>query len=379
MERKWWPTGKNVCRECLSAPSLQQLIDEKASDETECSYCYKLGAVSLDYLLEHRIMPAIWAEYTEAGDELGWSDGEWVGSPTDTYDLIEELFGGYDESGGECLTEDLRESIVDVEWCRQDYYGVKPEEAPLFRWRGFARIVKHHSRYFFGSITIEKEPSEQYETDVLGFLAEMKTLIEGDLLRTILPGEFIYRARVDVKKHDSLKELGAPPVLDARFSNRMTPAGISMFYGGFDSETAKEEVGPVRDKKVLSLASFRLVRGINIVDFSRLPVAPDFFDLGNRDRRYLCMFLYSFVRELNAPVEKDGREHIEYVPTQVLTEYLKSNLNVDGMIFPSARNHHGKCIVLWSNDFVPDWRGNASGLELVDVKYEPEDFTPSDS
>src|SRR5262249_23506696 len=56
---------------------------------------------------------------------------------------------------------------------------------------------------------------------------------------------------------------------------------------------------------------------------------------------------------LAKPIKKDDREHIEYVPTQVVTEFLRHEFRtegghrVKGIIYQSARNGKGKCCVLF--------------------------------
>lgn len=369
MTRQWWPTGKYVCECCCTAPSLQRAIRKNIVQGRGCDFCEETRAASLDYLMERHIMPAIWNEYSEAGDELAWDEGEYVGKHLDTYDFVEDIIGDYDGTGSGKLTDTLRDSIRDTHWCRSNYYGVQPEEEKLFQWRGFAQIVKHSTRYFFGSTVIEKEPSEQRETDIICFLNDLREIVERELLWRMRPQTRIYRARIDKVKHSTIQELGAPLCRKACYSNRMSPAGISMLYGAMDAHTAMAEVGKVEDGKILSLASIELTPEIQVVDFSRLPAAPDFFDLDQSPRRYLCQFLRSFVQELNAPIEKDGQEHIEYVPTQVLTEYLKTTMLIDGMVFPSARHRGGKCVVLWSTAFVPDWRGHSPGISLSAVEH----------
>jgi hypothetical protein len=50
---------------------------------------------------------------------------------------------------------------------------------------------------------------------------------------------------------------------------------------------------------------------------------------------------------------KDGREHIDYVPTQVVTEYFRHVFKdgdgqpVKGILYPSARQDGGVCCVLF--------------------------------
>ncbi|WP_339917977.1 RES family NAD+ phosphorylase [Yeosuana marina] len=58
----------------------------------------------------------------------------------------------------------------------------------------------------------------------------------------------------------------------------------------------------------------------------------------------------SFVTEISLPVFKKDLV-LEYLPTQVITEYIRYNtdLNVDGMIYSSAKESNAKNIVLFYN------------------------------
>ena len=51
--------------------------------------------------------------------------------------------------------------------------------------------------------------------------------------------------------------------------------------------------------------------------------------------------MWEFVKSITAPVAHDGREHIEYVPTQILTEYFRGRVKgegasrLDGIVYPA--------------------------------------------
>ena len=85
-----------------------------------------------------------------------------------------------------------------------------------------------------------------------------------------------------------------------------------------------------------------------MVDLTRLPAEPSMFDpeLG-RLRRHI-RFLHMFIEQLTARVETD-HEDIEYVPTQIVTEYLLHVLDggeqVRGLIYQSS-NSQGACVAL---------------------------------
>jgi RES domain len=59
------------------------------------------------------------------------------------------------------------------------------------------------------------------------------------------------------------------------------------------------------------------------------------------------LFLWSFARDLRKPVVLDGREHIEYVPTQVVTEYMRwfPAAAIDGILYTSAQNGGTSCVI----------------------------------
>ena len=85
----------------------------------------------------------------------------------------------------------------------------------------------------------------------------------------------------------------------------------------------------------------------------------------------ICGSQYSFVRDFVQAVEKDGREHIEYVPTQVVTEYFRRVFRdtdgepIRGIIYPSSRHEGGKSYVLFfvSENFTQDDRDDVTSAE----------------
>ena len=59
-----------------------------------------------------------------------------------------------------------------------------------------------------------------------------------------------------------------------------------------------------------------------MIDMTALPELPSLFE--DVAQRYdTVLFLRRFAEDIVLPIELDGREHIEYVPTQVFTEYLR--------------------------------------------------------
>jgi hypothetical protein len=167
----------------------------------------------------------------------------------------------------------------------------------------------------------------------------------------------IFRVRVHDPANRLLTaaELGTPSRGSARFSNRMSPAGIPMFYGAFDEQTAIAETYDASqgNQVVITVAEFVTARDFPVLDLTKLPQIPSLFDSDRRDTRPGLIFLNDFISDLSAPIEKNGREHIEYVPTQVVTEFFRhcykhpTHGAVRGILYKSAQRTGGDCCVLF--------------------------------
>lgn len=120
----------------------------------------------------------------------------------------------------------------------------------------------------------------------------------------------------------------------------MNVAGIPVFYGSFESDTCVAETRiPVGGSAVVG--KFEIVRDLRLLDLTQLAdirvklsyFHPDYFDaIAYR------AFLRGFHDEIKRPV-LPGQEGLEYLPTQVIAEYLwtRRSHGVDGIIFGSAQ------------------------------------------
>ena len=137
----------------------------------------------------------------------------------------------------------------------------------------------------------------------------------------------------------------------------MSAAGISMFYGSTTVGTAKAEaVASIRPRTPVRLtsASWSPTRSLTILDLTTIRPTPGFWFTPRYDRDKI-LFLQAFKDDITRPVVHDGREHIEYVPTQILTEYFRheyrtyNGQRMDGIIYPSAQVPRGKNVVIFAN------------------------------
>lgn len=178
---------------------------------------------------------------------------------------------------------------------------------------------------------------------------------EVDLIRPLAASSRFFRGRIGPKRkpYRSARSLGPPPPGKA-VANRMSPSGIPMFYGASDERTAIREtaIGKMKRGRVVNLGASETLEEFLVLDLTRLPSVPSIFS----ERRYLrpvLIFLHSFVRDLSKPKKKDGREHTEYVPTQIVTEYIRHSFRrydgqlVRGILYPSSRVPGGTACVLF--------------------------------
>jgi hypothetical protein len=79
-----------------------------------------------------------------------------------------------------------------------------------------------------------------------------------------------------------------------------------------------------------TVAELKVMAPLTIVDFARLPEITSVFDDGPETPtvRQELGFLHGFRRDIQKKVELDDRVHVEYVPTQVVCEYLRDQLPV---------------------------------------------------
>ena len=142
-------------------------------------------------------------------------------------------------------------------------------------------------------------------------LDELRDIIRSADLVKLLPAQTtIFRVRPHKRDEtcNTWQSLGSPPDAKA-LSNRMSAAGISMFYGALDRATARAEVTAGmrgRDSRVLTGASWTTTSPLTVLDLTALPEPPGVFAASRRERNPL-LFLSRFVKEITGPVTHDGR------------------------------------------------------------------------
>jgi len=189
-------------------------------------------------------------------------------------------------------------------------------------WDAFKYQCKHFGRYFdFGNEAKTREALLKIISDLFKHKSLNKTLTKESVM---------WRARLinsnyelPKKPLDILKEVGPPPIGVVK-NNRMSPAGISYFYGAEKPETCIAEIKPSVGEKVL-LGEFGIIEDLAILDLTLIPdfrVKSIFDPEYNHEMLWAKHFMSSFLGDISKPMTSEESE-IDYVPTQVLAEFIR--------------------------------------------------------
>jgi hypothetical protein len=344
-----------VCQECIEDSELQKVIAENAIS-LKCDYCGQEAespiACELSDVVE-RISYAVSQEYSSPDEETMYDpeEGDYFGNVLEHTEMFDEI--GFWLENME-LYDDIIEQFWDERFCRKGMLSGSMSERQMDAWHGFKKVVKNQRRFTFWSMddadygVFEHPPSVMVRNIA-------RTTSKFELIRRLDMGTRFWRVRVHdkAKSYTKAEELAAPNCDQAIHSNRMSPAGVSMFYGADELDTAiLETVDPddVAGKHITG-CYFSNVRQFVILDLLELPTYKFFSELREHDREGIA-FLEAFQKDISEPIKKDGKQHIEYVPTQVFTEYVRYELKtsddeqIDGIRFRSSKDGKG-CYVLF--------------------------------
>jgi hypothetical protein len=258
------------------------------------------------------------------------------------------------------LVDDVVRALgVAPDWMLRDQKHGSRVEQLTYSWETFKRLVKHEMRFFFANrVTGSGDPDAMTGEQLLEAVSDV-----GQNTPAVWPIPCptpIFRARMARSKSEAsawlhVSDLGPPPPERAA-ANRMSPAGISIFYGVTDRATAIAEAGSHTFYRYVATGEFTPTREIRLVDLTNLPEPPSIFDVANHKHFFGLSFLQKFVHDITLPVELDGREHIDYVPTQVFTEYLRYAFPaaVDGLMFPSTQGPRNNIAIFCGLDSCTD-------------------------
>ena len=320
-----------VCEKCVERdPGLQEFITAKGQYSNNCSYCNtKSSNKKIDLkLLTNHILDCLKESY------------QIKESKPDKYETLSSFLEKYFPVPEKKLIENtkslIKEEIGEV-------YLI--EKMLINTWDDFSDYTKKETRFFFSPrAEILKEA--------------MKIIKNNNLIQRIKPldKKKIYRARAFKEGNRivyDLRRMGPPEPEDTiNISNRMSPPGVPVFYASFEKTTALSEISQKGREGCAYISEFHFLREIKVIDLtlSIEESLPSFFDIDKtrREKRSDLIFIQGLSAKLSEPIDKDGREHTDYVPTQILAEYIKKQ-DIHGIIYESRRikNSKGKNIALF--------------------------------
>lgn len=357
-----------LCADCVEHDYFPEIIEREANSH-HCNCCGRTASEPIALTID------CVADRLQEGLELEWSDVQHTNAPWDSEDkrYVASTYSTYEllnivqfYAGCRELHDQVVQALPHREWARNDPLSLREDERLRTSWEEFSDLVKHRHRYLLFPEEERTLPQEIVPPDRM--LSELGELLhEINLMRDLGPDCYLYRVRIEEPEETftGLEEMCSPPAQEAKYSNRMSPAGVSAFYASYDPITAVAETDQAdrTDRAVATVGVFSVTEEIPVIDFTDLPSVPSLFsDDPRRYRRRTLRFLHEFVDSLTEPVPKDELEHVEYVPSQVVTEYLRDRFEsvVDevpkGIIYPSATGRECVSLVLFYSheDFTED-------------------------
>ncbi len=353
---------KMVCCVCLNDDGLSRLVRDKGTIG-QCGYCWspkpnvEIFPLTLVLKEAERRIRKEWCDpsrtdvpfryiedylsgcysFSEVMDRIGWEIPNWT------------------------LRTDCVQAFGDHEWRRIKW--LNGANTISSAWEEFKHTVKYERRYTFLGGT-KGETNRKKST--ARTIQNLFSTIDGACRRASLITQFdtgnkFWRGRVfnsdDTPNIPS--DLTSPPIKCCTAPNRMSPPGIAMFYGADDFDTAKMEVAASSGRTPLAAKTFIGVQFANVIpltilDLTQINPRSSYFDDDSAADKAICNFLIGFAEDVSMPIEKAQRKSIDYVPTQVFTEYVKyvmkgmARRSINGIKYRSAHTERG-CWVIFAN------------------------------
>ncbi|WP_448710841.1 RES domain-containing protein [Microbacterium profundi] len=339
-----------LCVNHVTDDALRERLQPDA-DAFECSYCPRRAveaeapfAVPMNLVGEYVWEAASWV-YSDPG-YIEYYDGEpWsTEGLTENSEVIYDIMG---DSVDEAVMDNVALALIDAINDRE-YWAYNDHDYRFsLSWEAFQETVKTQSRFVFIGSSARVGYEEEPPARIAKFLKALLAYVESDLLRSLPEGTKLYRGRMvddldkcrgDIEAEPST-QLGPAPSAKAE-AGRLNAKGISLFYAADDVDTAVGEIALHSPYDKAIMGGFVTQRPIQILDFTRrLTTLPSIFatDEESRDRWLFARFAERFAKRITAPVLLDGRQLVDYTPTQVVAEYLRyvPVTRIDGIAWPS--------------------------------------------
>lgn len=338
------------CTDCFEDEYVINYITEKGSI-SRCDYCFQTDVRCIDVtrltdLFEPLLQLYEVATYGRHYD----TETTYYKIANSLFNLIPEDWGIFREYGDWTRVEDLLFDILNGFRACEDQINGFELYSRVFSasdyvdsgrlWEQFCEEIKHKTRFFV---------TKEINSDELAAALQRN-------VKTIKPGKPMYRARLGGRNQEGrtfpyeVSEIGAPPA-DKVGNGRANPAGITYLYLASNPETAMSEVRPFKGATI-TVGQFHCTKEIGIVDLSirkprrRSPFGE--YELLRRiEHQQLLKRLSS---ELARPVDPN-MSLVDYLPTQYLTEFIKTH-GYDGLAFKSSLGNGTNYVIFNQENFI---------------------------
>ena len=381
---------KFLCSDHFSDPYLRGYIKYHGT-LGECSYCGSRGTV-LDLADFVEYIGVRLAEYLEDIDNAGlflassfYDDGDEeipgyvrrgcyiAPADADFYESNMDAMDDFDlNPDSDSLLEDISSCLYLENKIRRDPTSLLLSDELSILWSRFCDLVKYQQRYtFFKSSMFDEESHLHSSSGLSDILTELSSLVRR-VEDTIHTGVVLYRCRPAEEKDTvtDFTDLTSPPVKAAK-ANRLSPTGIPLFYGSFDKETPlKETRNYAKESPLIYRGTFETTKDLRVVNLCNMPKLSFWMPSGWQE----YSFLYQFHKEISKPIAEGENPDIEYIPSQVFTEYLrylcKSSTGepYDGIVYQSALTKRKNIVLFFDNKTSADVLRLCRPIEVVSFK-----------
>jgi hypothetical protein len=363
----------DVATICLEHITDQYLRDIAGlATERRCSFCARKSdesafAVQFEPIFDC-FMDTFWAHNTRP-EEAPIFEGESYGLEWTDSQVGILATAGFDDAVIDEVTALIAKSIGEPEV--GTFFSSMAMDDLELTWADFTRTAQHVSRFVIAGEEGGRSPMARFSV----FLDQLRSsYVDGDfsLVRTMELGTHLYRGRLVEDPHRKLPvtaaELGPAPAKRASAS-RMSPAGIPMFYCSADPMTAIAEISGHGVEPYAVIGEFVSQRELYILDLTKTLTQPSPFNSSYRGEARMLSFLHMFAADVARPVIPDQRQHIEYAPTQLLTEFFRwaPDREIDGIQLSSSQTGAATYVL-----FV----GPEDIVDIADFSGEPRPAQP---
>jgi hypothetical protein len=287
---------------------------------------------------------------------------------------------------------DIASALSDQDWCLAEPLRARDDEMIGNSWEKFKTVVRHRRRFFFLQ---HKDPDLEQDLDWGEAAYNIPDLLERiakfardhGLIREVAAGTRWHRVQQlrEGERDFGPRRMGSPPYENADMPNRMSPAGVPMFYGAADLATALAEVADGEAR--FACGTFETLKDNLVLDVRKAPDVPSLFDRKHAKDRATAMFMHSFIDDFRAPIDRKLRPHVDYLPTQVVTEYFRTSVTsadnepILGILYASTKNGQDAIVLFAENGDVVDGPPDGKPEEdewLRMVDYSEVDHVPAE-